>query len=238
MHINSLKILALIPARSGSKGVLDKNIRMLGQKPLIAYSIEAALRSSSINRTIVSTDSEIYSAIAKNFGAEVPFIRPAYLAEDNTASIDVVVHALEYLSEKGDYFDAVCLLQPTSPFRTKDFIERALEQFMHSGADALISVLPVPHEYNPHWIFEPTKDNYLKIATGEDTIIKRRQELPPAFIRDGSIYITKTTVLLNKKSFYGDKLSYIINDPNLSVNIDTEQDWKKAEEKLYLLQDL
>jgi len=235
---NSLKILALIPARSGSKGVLDKNIRMLGQKPLIAYSIEAALKSSSINRTIVTTDSEVYGSIAKNFGAEVPFIRPAYLAEDNTASIDVVLHALEYLFEKGDHFDAVCLLQPTSPFRTEDLIERAVEQFTDSGADALISVLPVPHEYNPHWIFEPTEDNYLTIATGEETIIKRRQDLPPAFIRDGSIYITKTSVLLGKKSFYGDKLTYIVNDPNLSVNIDTEQDWKKAEEKIYLLQDL
>jgi N-acylneuraminate cytidylyltransferase len=232
-----LKILALIPARSGSKGVLDKNIRMLGQKPLIAYSIEAALKSKSILRTIVSTDSEVYAGISKNFGAEVPFIRPAYLAEDNTASIDVVLHALEYLSEKGDHYDAVCLLQPTSPFRSNDLIDRAIEKFIESNADALISVLPVPHEFNPHWTFEPTKDNYLKIATGESSIIKRRQDLPPAFIRDGSIYITKTSVLLGQKSFYGDQLTYIINDPALSVNIDTEHDWKKAEEKLHLIQD-
>lgn len=237
MPTNSLKILALIPARSGSKGVLDKNIRMLGKKPLIAYSIEAALKSKSIQRTIVSTDSEVYAGISKNFGAEVPFIRPAYLAEDNTASIDVVLHALEYLKEKGDHYDAVCLLQPTSPFRSNDLIDRAVNQFMESNADALISVLPVPHEFNPHWTFEPSEDNYLKIATGEQNIIKRRQDLPPAFIRDGSIYITKTSVLLGQKSFYGTKLSYIINDPGVSVNIDTELDWKKAEEKLYLVQD-
>lgn len=237
MPTNSLKILALITARSGSKGVLDKNIRMLGEKPLIAYSIEAALNSNSIHRTIVSTDSEIYAGISKNFGAEVPFLRPAYLAEDSSASIDVVLHALEYLTEKGDHFDAVCLLQPTSPFRSKDFIDRAINQFIESDADALISVVPVPHEFNPHWTFEPNKDNYLKIATGEKSIIKRRQELPPAFIRDGSVYITKTSVLLGQKSFYGERLTYIVNDPTLSVNIDTEQDWKKAEEKLHLLQD-
>lgn len=232
-----MKILALIPARSGSKGVLDKNIKTLGSKPLIAYSIQAALGCSRISRTLVSTDSEIYAGIAKNFGADVPFIRPAYLAEDNSASIDVVIHALRFLADKGDHYDALCLLQPTAPFRPANLIDRCIDRFVKEDADALISVLPVPHEYNPHWVFEPDSNGTLHIATGEKHIIKRRQELPPAFIRDGSVYLTKTDILLQQKSFFGEKLSYVINDAAWSVNIDTEKDWNKAEALANLLEE-
>jgi len=230
-----LKILAIIPARSGSKGVKDKNIRLLADKPLIAYSIGAALQSKLISKTIVSTDSPEYAEVAKKYGAEVPFLRPDYLATDTASSIDVVIHVLEFLSSNNMHFDAVCILQPTSPFRKAGFIDKAIEQFINSKADALISVLPVPHEYNPHWTFEPNEDNLLKIATGEKEIIRRRQELPHAYFRDGSFYITKTDIVLNKKSLYGETLSYIVNDLELYVNIDTEIDWKKAEEKVNLL---
>lgn len=230
-----MKILAIIPARSGSKGVKDKNIRLLADKPLIAYSIGAALQSKLISKTIVSTDSPEYAEVAKKYGAEVPFLRPDYLATDTASSIDVVIHVLEFLSSNNMHFDAVCILQPTSPFRKAGFIDKAIEQFINSKADALISVLPVPHEYNPHWTFEPNEDNLLKIATGEKEIIRRRQELPHAYFRDGSFYITKTDIVLNKKSLYGETLSYIVNDLELYVNIDTEIDWKKAEEKVNLL---
>jgi N-acylneuraminate cytidylyltransferase len=225
-----LKILAIIPARSGSKGVEDKNIKLLAGKPLMAYSIEAALKSKLLNKTMVSTDSENYANIARQYEAEVPFLRPEHLATDGTASIDVVLHALQFYKDNGEHFDAVCILQPTTPFRESGLIDKAIEAFEKSGADALISVIPVPHEYNPHWVFEPDNNKMLKIATGEKEIIKRRQELPPAFIRDGSIYITKTEVVLNEKSLYGRQLAYLENNPALHVNIDTEADWKKAEE--------
>lgn len=232
-----MKVLAIIPARSGSKGVKDKNVRKLGNKPLIAYSIDAAKQSEFVSELVVSTDSELYAAVARDLGAEVPFIRPAELATDEAASIDVIVHALEFLNKQGKDFDAVCLLQPTSPFRPSGVIDHAIRVFNASGADALISVLPVPHEFNPHWIFEPDEINMLRIATGETEIIKRRQELPPAFYRDGSLYITKTNVILQKKSLYGEKLAFIVSNPSFYVNIDTEKDWLIAEEKLALVKD-
>ena len=235
MPTNNLKVLAIIPARSGSKGVKDKNIRLLAGKPLLAHSIDAAVESELITTTLVSTDSEVYADIAKQHGALVPFLRPEHLSTDQAASIDVVIHALEFMAEQGEHFDAICILQPTTPFRQKGAMDAAINKFQSTGADALISVVPVPHEFNPHWIFEPIDDGLLKIATGEKEIIKRRQELPPAFMRDGSIYITKASVVLEKKSLYGDKLTYLLNNPDYRVNIDTENDWQLAESKIKLL---
>jgi N-acylneuraminate cytidylyltransferase len=121
--------------------------------------------------------------------------------------LPVIQHALGWLAAQGRHYDAVCLLQPTNPFRPVGFINRAISQFMQSGADTLISVLPVPLEFNPHWVFEPDADGLLKIATGETTIIPRRQELPKAFYRDGSIYLTKTEVLLSKNALLGESIT-------------------------------
>ncbi len=230
-----MKVIAIIPARSGSKGVPGKNIRLLGSKPLLQYSAEAALNAEMVNNTILSTDSENIATIAKNCGVEVPFIRPEELATDKASSIDVVIHAINFLEEQGKFFDAVCLLQPTNPFRAKGFIDRAIKQFIQKDADCLISVLPVPHEFNPHWIFEPDKKGGLSIATGEKEIIRRRQDLPAAFFRDGSIYITKTSVIKEQRSFYGNHIAYIESDPLFYVNIDNENDWLKAESKLPLV---
>lgn len=226
-----MKILAIIPARGGSKGVPGKNSKLLGNKPLIAYSIEQAIASNSFAKIIVSTDDETIAKIAMDYDAEVPFIRPKELSNDTAASIAVVQHAVEFLESKNEFFDAICLLQPTSPFREKGFIAKAIEKFSSTGSDALVSVLPVPHEYNPHWVFEPDTNEMLQIATGEKEIIKRRQELPKAFFRDGAIYLTKTASI-KKGTFYGEKLSYIESNPNLYVNIDTMNDWIQAEQKL------
>jgi CMP-N,N'-diacetyllegionaminic acid synthase len=223
-----MKILGIIPARGGSKGVPGKNIKILGNKPLIAYTIESA-KESLLSDIIVSTDSEEIAAIAREYGATVPFIRPAALATDSAKSIDVVIHAVEEMQKLGKQYDAVVLLQPTNPFRPEGFIDKAITLFNEKKCDALVSVLPVPHEYNPHWVFEPDANGYLHIATGDATIIPRRQELPKAFYRDGSIYITRTEVLLSQQSFYGETLSYIEADPALHVNIDTLEDWALAE---------
>jgi len=126
------------------------------------------------------------------------------------------------------------LLQPTSPFRPKGFIDLAIQKFINEEVDALVSVLPVPHEFNPHWVFEPNEKGLLQIATGDKEIIKRRQDLPQAFFRDGLIYITKTSVI-KEGSFYGTKLSYLENHPDFYVNIDTLEDWEKATAKLPLI---
>lgn len=232
-----MKILGIIPARGGSKGVPGKNYKVLGDIPLLAYSAMAAHRSDLLYKTILSSDDETIINVAKIYYLEIPFIRPKELATDTASSIEVVKHAVEYLEANGEFYDAICLLQPTSPFREKGFIDKAIQKFIQSEADALISVLPVPHEFNPHWTFEPNEKGFLAIATGDKEIIKRRQDLPKAFFRDGSIYITKTEIIKNG-SFYGNSLAYIESNPNLYVNIDTPDDWKKAEAKLPLIKDL
>ena len=230
-----MKILALIPAREGSKGVPGKNIKMLGNKPLIQYTIESAKESKLLTDIVVSTDGLEIADLAKKLNIDVPFMRPSQFASDTASSFDVVIHAIETLEQEGKFFDAVCLLQPTYPFREKGLIDKAILQFINHSSDSLISVLPVPHEFNPHWVFEPNLKNHLVIATGDLQIIKRRQDLPGAYYRDGSIYLTKVDVLKNQKSLYGLKIGYIESNYDYYVNIDTLKDWKLAEKKLKLL---
>jgi CMP-N,N'-diacetyllegionaminic acid synthase len=227
--MTSYKILGLIPARGGSKGVPGKNIKMLGGKPLISYTIQSALESTLIQDVIVSTDSAEIKEIAIDCGANVPFLRPPELSNDSAKSIDVVLHALEYLKQKGKEYDAIILLQPTTPFRPKGFIDEAISLYKNKNYDSLVSVLSVPDEYNPHWVYEVDEKGFLKLSTGEQEIISRRQELPKAFIRDGSVYITSTDVVNHSRSFYGNKLGYIISDEKFHVNIDTPLDWERAE---------
>jgi CMP-N,N'-diacetyllegionaminic acid synthase len=224
-----MKILGLIPARGGSKGVPQKNKKMLGNLPLISYTINSAKKSNLVHSILVSTDCFDLFHIAENLGCKPPFFRPSALSQDTSTSIEVVQHAIQFFEEQGILFDAVCLLQPTSPFRKEGFIDTAIQQFIDKQVDSLISVLPVPYEYNPHWTFEIQENGLLKIATGEEHIIPRRQDLPKAYHRDGSIYITKVSVL-KQGSFYGDSMAYIENDPEWYVNIDTATDWIKAEE--------
>ena len=230
-----MRILGLIPARGGSKGVPKTNIKLLGRKPLIEYTIDAAKESTLLTQVVVSTDNEEIAIAAEIYGCKPPFIRPTELAEDTSTSLEVVQHAIAFFEAQNIFFDAVCLLQPTSPFREKGFIDQAVLQFINTNADCLVSVLPIPLEYNPHWAFEATEKGLLKIATGETTIIPRRQALPKAFHRDGSIYVTKTEVIKNG-SLYGNKIAYIESNPEFHVNIDTMEDWEKAEKLLTKIQ--
>lgn len=225
-----MKVLGLIPARGGSKGIPGKNIKPLQGKPLLAYTFDSARESSLLTRVILSSDDPGIIRVAKEIGLEAPFQRPADLATDTTPTLPVIIHALESLAQQGDYFDAVCLLQTTNPFRPKGMIDLAIQKLAESDADALVSVLPVPHEFNPHWVFEPGLDGNLRIATGENKIISRRQDLPPAFFRDGAIYLTKTQVLLEQQSLYGEKLAFIVGDESRYINLDTLRDWEKAEQ--------
>jgi CMP-N,N'-diacetyllegionaminic acid synthase len=227
-----MRILAIIPARGGSKGVPGKNIKLLNGKPLLAYTSEIALKSKHLTEVVISTDDVQIIKEAKILGLNVPFERPTELAQDNTPTIDVIIHALQWYESQNIFFDAVCLLQVTSPFRTLVFLNKAIEKFIEQDSDSLISVQRVPHEYSPHWTFEINSDGNLKIATGETEIISRRQELPIAYHRDGSIYITKTNIILKENSLYGKNIAFIESDPEFYVNIDTMQDWKKAEEMI------
>lgn len=224
-----MRILGIIPARGGSKGVSGKNIKLLNGKPLLQYTSEIALESQYLTTVILSSDDTQIITVAKSLGIQVPFLRPEELAQDTTPTIDVISHALQWYENQAVFFDAVCLLQVTTPFRTVEFLNKAIEKFIASGCDSLISVQKVPHEYNPHWTFEVNTEGNLKIATGEEKIISRRQELPEAYHRDGSIYIMKTEVLVQQDSLYGKSISFIESPPGFYVNIDTLADWEKAE---------
>ena len=232
-----MTILGIIPARGGSKGVPGKNIKLLAGKPLLQYTVEVAQASKQLSRLILSSDDAAIIEVANTLNLEVPFVRPQNLAQDASPTLPVIQHALQFFISKGICFDAVCLLQITSPFRTVDFLDKAISKFIESKADSLISVQEIPHEFNPHWAFVEDENNYLKVATGEKNIIPRRQELPSSFFRDGSIYITKTEVLKGENSLFGSKISHIKSPKETYVNIDTMEDWHKAEEiiKIYNL---
>ena len=226
-----MKILALIPARGGSKGVPRKNIRMLCGKPLIQYTIHAALTSGEFDEVMVSTEDNEIAELSLELGAKVPFMRPGELAIDSSPTIDTILHVIEEYKKLGKVFDAVCLLQPTNPLRTNKIISKCIKAFLKSDADSLISVREVPYEFNPHWTFvEGAKNSRLKIATGEKRIVSRRQDLPKAYYRDGVVYITRYSVLVNQGSLYGEHLTYLNLERETHVNIDTMNDWKLAEE--------
>ena len=224
-----MKILGVIPARGGSKGVPNKNIKILDGKPLIAYTIESSLRSEELDRIIVSTEDEEISKIAIQYGADVPFLRPKELSQDNTPTIDVLIDLVKKLIKKGEHYDTVCILQPTVPFRSTEDVSKAIKVFKGSSTDSLVSVKEVPDKYNPSWCFLENDSGYLQTATGEPTLITRRQNLSKAFYRDGSIYLVRTEILLEKESLYGENIGYTILDNKYYVNIDTFSDWDRAE---------
>jgi CMP-N,N'-diacetyllegionaminic acid synthase len=227
-----MRVLGLIPARGGSKGVPRKNIRLLSGKPLLAYTTEAALAAKRLTRIILSTEDAEIAAVGQSLGVEVPFLRPIELAQDDTPTLPVVQHTLRWLEEHDSCFDAVCLLQPTCPLRRPADIDASIELLERSDADSVISVLPVPLEYNPHWVYFQDKGGWLRLSMGEDAPISRRQDLPPAFHREGSIYVSRRDIVMEQNCFYGKRpLGYPI-EPQYSVNIDTEEDWARAEKLL------
>jgi CMP-N,N'-diacetyllegionaminic acid synthase len=232
-----MKILGIIPARAGSKGVPGKNSRLLGDKPLLQYSIESALASEKLSKVLLSSDSRHILSLAKPFPDVICSLRPAELASDTATSISVVMQVLEEQEQEGETYDAICLLQPTCPFRKAGSIDQAIGYYIDQHADSLVSVLPIPDEYNPHWAFEPTANGYLAIATGDAQIVSRRQDLPRSYFRDGSIYISETA-LVRSGTFYGKKLSFIEGDIQMHVNIDNETDWQKAEQLLPQIKDM
>jgi CMP-N,N'-diacetyllegionaminic acid synthase len=226
-----MRVLGLIPARGGSKGVPGKNIRSLGGKPLLQWTAEAALAARTLSKVVLSTDDDGIASVGRSCGLTVPFRRPTELAADDTATLDVIQHAIRALDELGDRFDAVCLLQPTSPFRKTSEIDACVDLFLASDADAVLSVRRVPAEYNPHWVYFRLPDGSLRLSTGESQPLPRRQLLPPAFHRDGSVYVTRRNVIMDLNSLYGTRvLAYEASGE--AINIDSEADWDRAEARL------
>ncbi len=224
-----MRVLGLIPARGGSKGIRRKNARALAGRPLLAYTVDAGHAATRIDRLVLSTDDPEIAALGQRLGVEVPFERPASLAQDETPMVPVVAHAWRTLEAAGDHFDAVCLLQPTSPMRRARDIDACIALLDRAEVEAAVTVLPVPHEHNPHWVFEPTDDGFLRIATGESEPIPRRQELPPAYHRDGSVYVARRALVLDRETLFSPRLAAHPMDPDRHVNLDTSDDWRRAE---------
>lgn len=225
-----MRVLGVITARGGSKGVPRKNIRLLGGRPLIAWTAEAALQARLLTRTVLSTDDVEIAEVGRAAGLDVPFMRPAEMATDRAPTLPVVQHAVTVLEGSGDRYDAICLLQPTSPFRPAGLIDACVERLAATGADSVVTVLPVPAEYNPHWVYFATPAGDLVLATGEVSPIARRQDLPAAYHREGSVYVVRRDVLMEGNSLYGARMAGLEMDAALHVNIDTPADWALAEE--------
>ena len=224
------RVLGLVPARAGSKGVPGKNTRLLGGRPLLAYTAEAARAATRLDRVVLSTEDPAIARLGEELGLDVAFVRPAALAGDATPMLDVLQHALAELDGDRPY-DAVCLLQPTSPFRPAGLVDRCVERFEATGADAVVTMVPVPAEHNPHWVYEPGTDGRLRLATGEAEPVTRRQDLPPAYHRDGSVYVFAAAGVRAGHP-YGDHVEAVLGDAADVVNIDTPEDWARAEARL------
>lgn len=221
-----MKVLGVIPARGGSKGVKNKNIKLLGDKPLIAYSIEAA-KASKLARTIVSTDSEEIAQVARELGGDVPFLRPSDLATDRAKAIPVIQHALAYFAEQGEVYDAVMMLQPTTPFRRVEDIDGSIDELAKSGADSVISVVDVEGHHPARMKYLGEDGRLIDPDFCEEYENQPRQELEAMYIRNGAIYLTRTEVL-NAGSFKGNHCQAWHMPNELSVNIDTELDFAYA----------
>jgi CMP-N-acetylneuraminic acid synthetase len=207
-----------------------KNVALLAGRPLLAYTAEAALASLRLSRVILSTDDPEIAALGESCGVETPFLRPADLARDNTPTLPVLQHAVDFVEWEGDLFDAICLLQPTNPFRRAEDIDACVDLLESTGADAVVTVLPVPHVYNPHWVYKQDSDGLLHLVTGEAQPIARRQDLPAAFHREGSVYVTRRDVLMQQNSLYGERLVGYPVDQSRCANIDNLEDFARAEE--------
>lgn len=216
------KIIAIIPARSGSKGLKNKNIKQLNGKPLMAYSIEAALKSQCFDRIVVSTDSEDYAKIAIEYGAEVPFLRPEHLADDETTINNVIIDLLAKFKNINEEFDCLMLLQPTSPLRSSDDIKKAIKLMKEKDANAVISICEVEHSplYTGQVPEDLCIDGFIKKG-----ISTRRQELPNYYRINGAIYLMKTDYLLKYGDYYKEKCYAYLMAKERSIDIDNEFDF-------------
>ena len=232
------EILALIPARGGSKGIPRKNIRDFAGYPLIAWSIAAAKQSSCVTRILLSTDDPEIAAVAREYGAETPFLRPTELAQDNTTDLPVFEHAIQWLEEKEGYQpDIIIQLRPTSPIRPRDCVDNAVKILLeHADADCVRGVVPAGQ--NPHKMWRFTGEGQpmqplLNVNGIAEPYNAPRQILPPVYWQTGHIDAIRATTIKEKKSLTGDAIYPLVIDPRYTVDIDNLSDWAKYEALVY-----
>ncbi|MFH1770939.1 MAG: acylneuraminate cytidylyltransferase family protein [archaeon] len=219
-----MKIIAVIPARGGSKGLPGKNIKKLLGRPLIDYPIKAALGCKLINKVIVSTDDKKIAEIARKQGAEVPFMRPAKLATDKASSINVLLHAINFFEKKGETYDLIVMLEGTSPMTTSKDIEKAIIMLNNNKKAESIVGFVKAEQYNPMLAFVKKK-GFIVPYKGKQIAHIRRQDLTDTFFPEGTLYISKVSSMKKRKTFYHDKtIPYEVERYN-SFEIDEEMDF-------------
>lgn len=196
---------------------------MIGDKPLIAYTINAALGANLIDRVIVSTDDPEIATISKEYGAEIPFLRPSYLADDTAPMLDVMVHALDWFEKNEDEVDILVLLQPTSPLRTSEHIDEAIKLFVYNDASSVVSVVEVPHQYNPASIMKMS-NGYLYPFLGNNNTIMRRQDKPRIYARNGPAILVCAPDTLRSGELYGNRCVPYVMRQHDSLDIDEPED--------------
>ena len=218
-----MSLLAIVAARGGSKAIPRKNIKPLKCKPLIAWSIDSAKQATCIDHLIVSTEDEEIASVARGFGADVPFMRPAELAADDTPGIDPVLHAISHLPD----YDWVLLLQPTSPLRSAEDIDGIWKFCQERCVPSAVSICEVGE--HPYLMYQRRADKSLDpFITGRPKVI-RRQDLPPVYALNGALYLAKVDWLLERRDFIGPETLGYIMPPERSVDLDTPQDWRWVE---------
>lgn len=229
-----MKLLGVITARGGSKGIPGKNLKLLGGRPLIAYSIDAAQRSGVFDRLVLSTDDPSIADTARASGCDVPFMRPAELALDSTPHLPVMIHAVAWLRDRESYrCDAVMILQPTSPFRTPDDIRNAVRLLESSGADSVVGVCAVPPHFNPMRMLAADDSGVATLFVSGEPVRRRpvrRQDLPNVWAINEAIYLFRTPLLFGAEpSLYGDRTVVYVMPAERGLAIDDARDWDAAE---------
>ena len=226
--IKNKRILGIIPARGGSKGIPGKNTKLLGNKPLISWTIEEALKSDYLDNLIVSTDSHEIADIAIKYGTEVPFLRPKEYAQDDSTGVDVILHALSWLEKNAQPYHYFIYLQPTSPFRKVCHIEEAMEVFAVDSTTASVVSVCKP-KYHPSWMKTIDDNGFMRDFCKPIELYPNRQSLPNVYVPNGAIYASRWDVFLNDGSFYKGNCRPYIMDEQDSLDLDTENDWQYAE---------
>jgi CMP-N,N'-diacetyllegionaminic acid synthase len=225
--IDGQKILGVIPARGGSKGIPRKNLRLLAGKPLLAWAIESAKTSRAIDRLVVDTDDAEISRVSREYGADVPYVRPAELADDKAMIADVLVHAIRMI---GDGFQYLALIQCTSPLRHVNDLDEAIAMCVRSGAPSCVSVVECTKP--PQWSLSLTPDRRIHPLLGWDAFHRRRQDVEQAFIPNGAVFVADTRWFCEHRTFYSPETVAYVMPAERSVDIDVEEDLAAVEARL------
>ena len=225
------RVLAIVPARGGSKGVPGKNVRKLAGRTLLDYAALAARDSGVIDRIVLSTDSDEIADVGRRAGMEVPFMRPAALAQDDTPMLPVIEHAIDSLAAEGWTTDVIVLLQPTSPLRRPSHVRDAVKLLHESKADSVVTVIEVPRHLSPDYVMR-IDDGVLRPFLDEGARVTRRQDARPAYSREGTVYACWRATVERFGNIYGERCQPLMVDAADSLSIDSPADWAEAERRL------